>query len=185
MQMINHFKTVTGLALAGIENVIISDSENNYYEDSDFYYVGVNVKSNEFFKHVHSTTRFGGYAPLDKAIMISQLSEELQETIKALYIKASETAAIEHANQSSRIEKGDTVKVTNTRARYHKQASFTVDNITVYRDRFDRVQTVYLHGTDEQGQTVKTSATNCTVITHGEDKIKNIADRLRLGLRIK
>lgn len=184
MNMLTMLSSVSSLSvLAGVQHVIIRDDENNGYDDSDFYYVGVNVVTGEYFKHYHSSTRHGGYNELLNSVMISVLAQNVQAEVQAMFAKACIAKATEIMNNdySYVISTGDTVQVTNTRARKHKGEVFTVTDKSTYHDTYGRVQTTYLHG----GDVIKTANTNCTRTVLGDAIINTVAERLALGLAVK
>ncbi|AMM43617.1 hypothetical protein FDG95_gp374 [Pectobacterium phage vB_PcaM_CBB] len=184
MTIIALLSSVAAVAnLADVDSVIIMDGENNYYDDSDFYYVGVNIKTGEYFKHYHSTTRAYGFRDLPKSVCINALADNVQEDVRAMYKQAciNEARRLMDTDYDYIISTGDTVKVTNTRARKHKGETFVVTHTSTYEDNYGRTQTVYLHGGDD----VKTSRTNCTRIAVGDAVINKVAERLAVGLAIK
>lgn len=184
MNMIASFSSVKAVAeLAGLENIIMVDGENNGYDDSDFFYVGFNARTGDFFKHYHSTTRASGFRDLDNSVMVNALSESAQEQARE-YFKA---ACFKEANRlmnvfyDNVISVGDTVTVTNTKARKFKGETFTVTDTSVWNDQYGRSMTKYLHGANG----VKTNTLNCTRVSVGAAVLNKVAERLAVGLAIK
>lgn len=181
MNKVSMVKSISELIHIGFENVIFRDMENNYYEDSNFCYVGVNVRTGKYFKHVHSTTRFGGYDHLEKSVDFKDLPEEIQKEVSEIFKNSTLEQAKEYITNRGEIMCGDVVQVTNARARKHKMVMFTVNNISSYRDYYGRCRTVYLHGKDEHGEEVKTAMTNCQIVHIGDSHLHKVAERFSIG----
>lgn len=180
MTMLTAFTNLAAMvAITGIENIIIVSREENGYDDSDFYYVGVNIKSGEYFKHYHSTTRGAGHNPLDNAAFIGSLSDTLQATVREMFKSScvAEANRLLSTDLDRWIDVGDTVKVSNPRARKFKGVEFVVTGFDDFIDGYGRRKTVYLLG--DNG--IKTNITNCTKINSGDKSIAALVDDLEVG----
>lgn len=187
MSLITLLSSIAAIsALTGLDNIIMMDGENNYYDDSDFYYVGFNASTGQYFKHYHSTTRAGGFRSMPNAVLLSSLSTAAQEEAGQYFKNAclAEAERLMNEEYSYVLSVGDTVNVSNTRVRKHKGETFTVLDKSTYKDMYGRTQTVYLHGANDAGD-IKTAHVNCTRVALGNEVLQDVAERLALGLAIK
>lgn len=145
----------------------ISSFEVNGYNDSDFYEVVYDATTDRADQILVDTTRFAA---------VHGLPERVPATpeIRAKFLVALAKQAAKAA-ETTPVAVGDTVKVTNPRARNHKGEVFVVTDFSEYRDRYGRSQTTYVHG--EGG--IRTSVQNVDKISAGEQGIKNLMDRFK------
>ena len=170
------------MAVPALQYVIIRDDENNYYDDSYFYYIAYDLVNDCIIKHTHSATAYGGFKNLDNSVLVQSLPEQYHQQIRTL----SENAALKQARdhimdcETTRIMHGDTVTVTNEKARKHKGVTFVVYGLDEWRSRFGRVESVRAYNED---RSVITATTNLTVAIPSQHRVEQLADRILLGLR--
>ena len=156
-------------------NIIFADLEKNGYHDSDFFYLYLStdgiIKS-----HVHSTTRAGGFIPLENSINKIGCAETMEAVRKAARVQIASAARemIANPNLGANILVGNTVKVSNKRARKFKGEVFKVTKISYWKSQYGRIETTYAHG----AKGIKTNVNNCTVVQFSDDHLSNMANNL-------
>lgn len=173
---------------AAIINVIMYDGEHNGYDDSDFYYVGINIKTGKYFKHVYGSTRWAGKQELPNCVEFGDLAEDeidgmSKEAIKRMFDAEVERIMLENLEDMTVLEKvrvGDTVKVTNKRAKYYKDLEFVVKEVRddYFRGRYSRT----LLWSDNH---VNTATTNVTITKHAEHNLESFRQTIKAGRSIK
>lgn len=167
-----------------MKNKIIfkDDGEDNGYHDSYFYFVYYDIDLDVIVKHTHGSTAYYGSQELEDSEKIADLSDPEQKEIMAKVVACSEKEALAalRGNQIRYPHKGDLVVVSNKNARKHKLGTiFTAD--FVEETRFRHVVTEYLNGEDG----IRTNLNNCSIIEPTERHVKDVADNIRFGIRLR
>ena len=164
--------------------VAFYDGENNGYDDSDFYYMILDTVDNKVIKFVHSTTRCYANSKFPYefvSVVGTPLAQEYMDRAKEV-AKVQVLEKLDNNEIGNWGEKGDIVLVTNPRVRKYKAETFFVTDIAE-TNYYGKVTTNLL-GRNVQSKFVKTADTNCTVLIHSDKKIKNLAERFVLGMRL-
>ena len=144
-----------------VDFVILSEGENNGYDDSDFYYNLYDVKNHTIVKHIHSTTRGYGYNPVEGTVMnYKDCSDEQVEII----LDGATKKAINMIEVLGAYVEGDVVEVVKGR-KYKKGTTFTAQHSFIYRDRYGRYLTKYLKGVTETGDDIAIDVNNVQLKT--------------------
>ena len=164
--------------------VCYRQDENNYYDDSDFYFMIHDRVENKIIKHVYGTTRFGGHVdfPHELHMLIDGFGshhEYENQVVKELALKMAPEFA-----SARDIQIGDIVKVTNPRVRKFKGETFKVQEMRDFKLRYGMVATTTLFGENVFSEPIKTNKDNVEVITHNDKKLDSVAFRLMVGLSL-
>ncbi len=168
-----------------VRYVVYRQDENNYYDDSDFYWMIHDRIDGKIIKHVYGTTRCGGCSEFPHKVHM------LVEGFTANYEyekNVVEPLAIKQVDEylgSQDIEIGDIVKVTNKRVRNFKDETFLVESKRDFKLRYGMVASTTLFGENVLSEPIKTAESNVTVIRHNDSKVKRTANRLVVGLSIR
>lgn len=157
--------------------VCVNSVEHNGYDDSDFCDIILDLANRDIREVCTHTTRGAGYTS-SNSVAIATYSDEVRKALMAEFMTIGKEMALKYFQEHSVIHVGDTVQVSNPRARKFKGEIFTVDNISTYHDNYGRAQTTYAHGGD-----IKTSVRNCSVLAVSDSVLTNSADNLYYGMK--
>ncbi len=164
--------------------VCYRQDENNFYDDSDFYFMIHDRVENKIIKHVYGTTRFGGHVdfPHELHMLIDGFGGhgEYENTVVKPITLA---AAPEFANNRD-VEVGDIVKVTNPRVRKFKDETFKVEEMKDFKLRYGMVASTTIYGENVFSEPIKTALSNVTVVRHNDKKLDSVAFRMMVGLSL-
>jgi len=168
---------------ASIQYVILCDRENNHYDDSWFYFIALDLVNGRVIKHVHSSTTGAGYRDLPNSVMLNNVPDEFHAEVHAIANEASLIQAREYimANEDYKITVGDTVTVSNPRARKHKGVTFVVAGLDSWIGRYGRVESTHAY---DANRDVVTALANLTVVEPSAARVSNTAERILLGLAL-
>ena len=156
--------------LKNIRYIKYYEGENNYYDDSNFYSMYLDLKDKKIIKNIWGTTRCAGINNTfveENKLEISDLT--IQSDFDLLEQIAEKEIDKESLLRQIGFKAGETVKVTNTRARKFKGETFKITKIQgCYYDR----NKTYLFGVDANNNPIKTSKDNCSLIEYDEQRFK-------------
>lgn len=141
--------------------IIYYEGENNGYDDSDFYYMAIDTKENTIVKHVYASTRHAGFSPLE---------DSEKKVGCSFYLDHARSIAIGEINHNMMYDNGsyepwpdDEVRVSNPKARKHKDVIFKLDHKFKYKPWYPETAVGYT----SDGEKIKTAVKNLSIIFLG------------------
>tara|TARA_R110000796_G_scaffold192641_1_gene309280 strand:+ start:1041 stop:1547 length:507 start_codon:yes stop_codon:yes gene_type:complete len=168
--------------MKNVRYIAYRDDENNGYNDSDFYFMILDTLDNKIIKHVHSSTRCGGFVDF-KHDYLDLTKDERRFEIEAKAVEVAKTQVLDRISNYD-VEVGDIVKVTNPRVRSFKEETFKVESTRDFK-KYGRVISTTLFGENVHSDQIKTGETNVTVLRHNDKKLESAAFRLSVGLSLR
>lgn len=153
--------------------VIFYQGEHNGYDDSDFYYVGVDTETGMLFKHIYGSTRWAGSQPLEDSIDFSEMIESEGEKAKEQFQNAIKNLV----DADKTILEGDTVIVSNPRARNHKGETFIIHSVKeIYWN--SQLQQYSAMNSDKS---IQVNIKNLSLVKRSEKNFEALASAIRHG----
>lgn len=159
--------------------VIVNCVEHNGYDDSDFCDIILDLANRNIFEYCTHSTRGAGYRSLADSVAITIYSEEVQNALYKEFDAISREVADKHYKENNIKHAGDTLQVTNPKARKHKGEVFICTGFEEYRDHYGRLQTLYA-----LGEGVRTNVKNCSVLTVNPKVLNEARDNLFYGCKL-
>lgn len=158
--------------------VAYMDGHNNLYHDSYFYYMIYDKKKQKAIKHTYGSTAWGGSVDFGNPLYFD-LENEFNYEEKAIEYFIEKRVE----EKTGGYQVGDIVKNTNPRARKHKGVQFRVLELSEWRSRYGRVESITLIGENEEGEEIKVNSKNCEIILKDRNNVKEDAERDAIGIR--
>lgn len=159
-------------------NVCVNSVEHNMYDDSDFCDIMVNFATRQISEFCTHTTRAGGYKA-SPSVALTSFTEAEQTAIMDEFKRVARSQVRQYYIDNNIKHTGDTLIVSNPKARKHKGEVFICTGFSEYTNMYGRVATRYAHG-----DTVKTNVNNCNVIDVSENVLNEVWDNLFYGVKL-
>lgn len=169
---------VLAAIIADETTVCMNTVHHNGYDDSDFCDVVLNLATRKIYEVCTHSTRGAGYKA-SGAVAVTSYSEEVQQALYAEFKSVAREVAEQHYKENNIKHAGDTLIVSNPKARKHKGEVFVCTGFSSFNDTYGRVQTRYVHG-----EGVKTNTNNCTIVAVNPSVLDDAWQDLFLGVKL-